>query len=49
MDANTIVALFLTILMVGLCGIALAGGEMIDKKRRNEARSGQQAAAADSE
>jgi len=33
MDANTAVALYLTILMVVLCAIALVGGHMIDKKR----------------
>jgi len=34
MEANTAVALFLTILMVVLCAIALIGGNNIDKKRR---------------
>jgi len=32
MDANTAVALYLTILMIVLCAIALVGGHMADKK-----------------
>ena len=34
MDANTAVALFLTVLMIALSAIALIGGNAIDKKRR---------------
>jgi len=34
MDANTAVALFLTVLMIVLSAIALIGGNAIDKKQR---------------
>jgi len=33
MDANTAVALYLTILMIVLCAVALVGGHAMDKKR----------------
>ena len=33
MDANTAVSLYLTIIMVVLCAIALIGGEAADKRR----------------
>jgi len=36
MDANTIVAIFLTTIMVVLCAIALIGGNAIDKKNKEE-------------
>ena len=34
MDPNTAVPLYLTILMIILCAIALGGGHVIDKKRK---------------
>ena len=38
MDPNTAVPLYLTVLMVILCVIALAGGYAIDKKNRAEGK-----------
>ena len=37
MDANTAVSLFLTCLMIVLCAIALYGGHLLDKKRKESA------------
>lgn len=34
MEPNTAVPLYLTILMIILCAIALVGGNAVDKKRR---------------
>jgi len=42
MDANTLVALFLTILMVVLSGMAIIGGHRIDKKAKEAKEAGQQ-------
>ena len=39
MDANTAVALFLTVLMIVLSAIALIGGHSIDKKRKEAGQS----------
>jgi len=39
MDANTAVALFLTVLMIALSAIALIGGNAIDKKRKEAGQS----------
>ena len=38
MDPNTAVPVYLTILMVILCAIALIGGNAIDKKNRAEGK-----------
>ena len=41
MDANTLVALFLTILMVVLSGMAIIGGHRIDKKNKEAKEANQ--------
>jgi len=41
MDANAAVALYLTILMVVMCGLALYGGYRADKRKRGATEGGE--------
>ena len=39
MDANTLVALWLTSIMIVLSAMALIGGHIVDKKRKEERKA----------